>query len=79
MNECFQDNTIHKTTYAPVNVTATSIIFSGRANQILGGLGLGTLDICGPQIALALWLVLFHPQMSLKFLGLTPLVMDFPA
>ena len=35
-----------------------------RANQILGGLGLGTLDICGPQIALALQLMQFHPQMS---------------
>ena len=48
-------------------------------NQILRGLGLETL-ICGPQITLALRLVLLHrAHRWLEFLGLTPLVMDLPA
>ena len=42
---------VHKTTYAPVNITATCIIVSCGQIKYSGGLGLGTLDICGPQIA----------------------------
>ena len=45
---------VHKTTYAPVNITVTSIILSGGQIQYSGDwLGPWTLNICGPQIALA--------------------------
>ena len=66
----------HKITYAPINLTALCVIFSGSPFSILGGMGPGTLDFFGSQIALALRLVRFHgPQKSLEFQGPFPLVM----
>ena len=43
----------HKITYAPINLTALCIMLFMQASPILRGLGPGTLNICGPQMALA--------------------------
>ena len=65
--------------YAPVNITATSIIFQA-GKSITRGIGPGTLDICGPhEIAWAFRPVRFGAHRCQEFLGLTPRVLDLPA
>ena len=58
------------TIYAPVNLTASCIIFSDRFFSLRGGLGPGTRDFFGAhEIARALRRVRFGAQKSREFQG----------
>ena len=64
------------TIYAPVNLTAPCIIFSGTQFSLRGGLGPGTRDFFGArEIARAVRRVRFGTQKSREFQGPFPRVL----